>query len=64
MPYALKLSRKKPYTIILLTMIGYSFGILQNAYAEETRLVIRALANDAKFIGTGMSGMEVLIRDA
>lgn len=32
--------------------------------AEETRLVIRALASDAKFIGTSMSGMEVLVRDA
>lgn len=32
--------------------------------AEETRLAIRALAGDAKFIGTGMSGMAVIVEDA
>ena len=34
------------------------------AAAEETRLAIRALASDAKFIGTGMSGMAVTVEDA
>ena len=33
-------------------------------HAEETRLAIRALAGDAKFIGTGMSGMAVTVEDA
>lgn len=37
---------------------------LQPAQAEETRLAIRALAGDAKFIGTGMSGMAVTVEDA
>ena len=32
--------------------------------AEETRLAIRALAGDAKFIGTGMTGMAVTVEDA
>lgn len=32
--------------------------------ADETRLAIRALAGDAKFIGTGMSGMAVTVEDA
>ncbi len=32
--------------------------------AEETRLAIRALSVDAKFIGTGMSGMAVTVEDA
>lgn len=34
------------------------------AAAEETRLLVRALASDAKFIGSSMSGMEILVRDA
>lgn len=34
------------------------------AQTEETRLAIRALAGDAKFIGTGMSGMAVTVEDA
>ncbi len=32
--------------------------------AEETRLAIRALTLDAKFIGTSMGGMNVLVEDA
>ncbi len=34
------------------------------AAAEETRLEIRALTLDAKFIGTSMAGMSVIIEDA
>lgn len=34
------------------------------AAAEETRLAIRALTQDAKFIGTSMSGMAVTVEDA
>lgn len=34
------------------------------AAAEETRLLVRALASDAKFIGSSMSGMEIIVRDA
>lgn len=37
---------------------------VQPMQAEETRLAIRALAGDAKFIGTGMSGMAVTVEDA
>ncbi len=32
--------------------------------AEETRIAVRALTQDAKFIGTSMSGMAVTIEDA
>ncbi len=32
--------------------------------AEETRLEIRALTQDAKFIGSSMSGMNVIVEDA
>ena len=32
--------------------------------AEETRLSVRALTQDAKFIGTSMAGMAVVIEDA
>lgn len=42
-----------------------ALGFFSNpAAAEETQLAIRALAADAKFIGTGMSGMAVIIEDA
>lgn len=34
------------------------------AAAKETRLVVRALTQDAKFIGTSMSGMAVIIENA
>ena len=48
----------------LLTALGLSLSFAAPAAAEETRLTVRALAGDAKFIGSSMSGMEVLIRDA
>jgi len=34
------------------------------AAAVETKIIVRALAKDAKFIGTSMDGSEVVIRDA
>ncbi|MEM9495425.1 MAG: hypothetical protein AAGA09_05440 [Pseudomonadota bacterium] len=40
------------------------FALAGGADAEETRLAIRALASDAKFIGSGMSGMMVTVEDA
>lgn len=41
-----------------------SMLVASPAMAEETRLVIRALTQDAKFIGTSMTGMAVTIEDA
>ena len=40
------------------------FVIVGPAVAEDTRLEVRALTLDAKFIGTSMSGMAVVIEDA
>lgn len=48
----------------LMALIALVFIAASPASAEETRLVIRALTQDAKFIGTGMSGMQVIIEDA
>lgn len=48
----------------MVTVICFFSMVVTQAAAEETRLVVRALASDAKFIGTSMSGMEVLVRDA
>lgn len=45
----------------------FAFCLFQpfaQAAAEETVIVVRALAKDAKFIGSGMSGMDVKITDA
>jgi len=47
------------YLIILFVLLFVS-----TAAAEETRIAIRALSKDAKFIGSGMGGMEVSLRDA
>lgn len=33
------------------------------AWAEDTHVTVRVLANDAKFVGTSMGGAEVIIRD-
>lgn len=48
----------------VLTAFSLLIMFTTPAIAEETRLVVRALASDAKFIGSSMSGMEVLVRDA
>jgi len=51
---------------MLRLLVGFAALMACNypAQAEETRLAIRALSNDAKFIGTGMSGMAVTVEDA
>lgn len=40
------------------------FMLAGTAAAEDTRIAVRALSEDAKFIGSGMSGMTVVIEDA
>ncbi|MEO0440714.1 MAG: hypothetical protein AAF067_07550 [Pseudomonadota bacterium] len=40
------------------------FMLAGTAAAEDTRIAVRALTVDAKFIGSGMSGMNVVIEDA
>jgi len=48
----------------LVILIAMAMLAASPASAEETRLVIRALTQDAKFIGTGMTGMRVIVEDA
>ncbi len=49
--------------VILLIVLG-AFLIGTTAHAEKTRVVVRAKSKDAKFIGTGMGGALVIIRDS
>ncbi len=35
-----------------------------SAYAEPTEIVVRAISRDAKFIGDGMGGVRIILRDA
>lgn len=48
----------------LVLAVLAAIGAVGPAAAAETRLAVRALADDAKFIGTGMSGMAVIVEDA
>ena len=45
---------------LILSVVAFSL----DAGAVPTRLVVRARANDAKFIGTAVGGLEVTVRDA
>jgi len=40
------------------------FFLSSNVFAISTRLIIRAKANDAKFIGSAVGGLKVIVRDA
>lgn len=46
----------------LLLLVSTLMPVL--AYAEPTQLMIRAMANDAKFIGTSVGGVRVTVKDA
>ncbi|MGY5850617.1 hypothetical protein [Salegentibacter sp. F14] len=46
--------------VLLLSMVMLSPGDL---FAQETKIMIRALANDAKFIGTSMGGARIIVKD-
>lgn len=50
--------------LLLVSLLLFSFtkGIAQEP--QDTRVVVRAKANDAKFIGSSMGGVVVAIRDA
>jgi hypothetical protein len=39
------------------------FGLAAPAVAEPTDIVVRVLSQGAKFIGTGMGGAEIIVRD-
>ncbi len=47
-------------TIVLAALLLWG-GV---AYAEPTRLTVRVMAKDAKFIGTSVGGAQITIRDA
>ncbi|MDO3378263.1 hypothetical protein [Geoalkalibacter halelectricus] len=48
---------------ICLTLLCFLF-LPFVAVAEPTQVTVRVLSNDAKFIGTGMGGIHVILRDA
>lgn len=48
------------YTLLLLA----STLIPSLSYAETTQIMIRAMANDAKYIGTSVGGVRVIVKDA
>jgi hypothetical protein len=49
---------------ILLLVSLCVFGLSGNIWAQETTLTVRAKANDAKFIGTAMGGIQVRVNHA
>lgn len=48
------------YTLLLLA----STLIPSLSYAQTTQIMIRAMANDAKYIGTSVGGVRVMVKDA
>jgi hypothetical protein len=50
--------------LVRLTIAALAFlSIAAPALATETRVVVRAISKDAKFIGTSMGGMQIVLRD-
>ena len=52
--------KRKPQLILAIFLLLFTAG---NLFAQETKIMVRALANDAKFIGTSMGGARIIIRD-
>lgn len=48
---------------ILLIALLLFFISAGNLFSQETKIMVRALAADAKFIGTSMGGAKIIIRD-
>lgn len=48
----------------LLTVSAVSLILSANAFATETSVMVRAKAVDAKYIGTGVGGVKVVVEDA
>ncbi|WP_081209775.1 hypothetical protein [Salegentibacter sediminis] len=52
---------KSTFNLVLtILVLFFSAG---NLFAQETKIMVRAGANDAKFIGTSMGGAKIIIRD-
>ncbi|WGM39452.1 hypothetical protein [Caulobacter sp. NIBR1757] len=47
----------------LILAVLIALGLAAPAFAEPTTITVRALAKDAKFIGTSMGGVEVTLTD-
>ena len=47
----------------LIIVIGLMFFSAGTLFAQETKIMVRALATDAKFIGTSMGGAKIIVRD-
>lgn len=55
----------KPFQIPLILFLALSSILFNKTYAqEETSIMIRAKAKDAKFIGTSMGGAKIIVRNA
>mgnify|MGYP006427742583 CR=1 FL=1 len=48
----------------LFFMLALTLLMPISAFAEDTPVSISVISNDAKFIGTSMGGMEIIIRDS
>ncbi|EMR13446.1 hypothetical protein MPL1_04792 [Methylophaga lonarensis MPL] len=46
-----------------LWMFGIIAMLASPVYADETQVMVRVLAGDSKFIGTGVGGMRVVVED-
>ena len=46
-------------SILLLALLS----ICMNAFATETKLMVRAKAKDAKFVGSSIGGAHVIVRN-
>ncbi len=49
-----------PYALFITLLSVFSFP----THAEDTRIMVRAKAVDAKFIGTSVGGIRVVVEDA
>lgn len=49
---------------LLIPVAALGLAFAASAPAEETRVVVRVLSKDAKFVGTSMGGMRITLRDA
>lgn len=49
---------------IIMCLLVFLLGFGANVWAQETTLTVRAKANDAKFIGTAMAGVQVSVTHA
>lgn len=55
-------SSKNIHGCVTLVMFAGLFLFLSIAHATETKIVVRAMAKDAMFIGTSMGGAKIIIR--